>query len=177
MLAGLSTPELASAEPQGVRPSAEAGLGRDLAGASSHGFVGAVLDWPVLSRRFELGAGVRLLAGRIEPEPAFSGFLLGRVCAHHGAWRPASGVELELSTAHSSSTPDEPPDSFTRAFNSTGRDEVLRAHLLIEPLRFEWKQLLFTVGAVRLGTPLDGDAGQRVRLSVTLLRLGWTVSL
>lgn len=176
-LAGLLLSKTALAEPWEVRPSAEAGVGRDLVGATSHAFVGAALDLPVLARRFELGAGMRLLTGGIEPEPVFSGFLSARVCARHGMWSPAVGLELELSTAHRAETPDEPPDSFTRAFNAAGRDEVLRAHLLLEPLRLAWKQLSVAAGSVRLGTPLDGDAGQRVRLSVTLLRLGWAVSL
>jgi hypothetical protein len=167
---------LARAETWALRVSSEGGVARDLVGASPHAFFGVAADAPLLARRLEVGAGARVLLGGLEPQPALAGFLSGRLCTHQGWWSPALGLELELSTAHVARLPREPPESFTRDFNSAGRGSLLRAHLAMEPLRFEWDRFLVTALALRVGTPLDGAAGQRVRLSLTLLRLGWTVS-
>ena len=176
LLWALPGPRIARAEPGALRVSGEGGVGRDLVGASPHGFFGVAAELPVLARRFEAGAGVRALVGAIEPRPALGAFISGRICAHEGSWSPALGLELELSTAHVARLPREPPDSFTRDFNAAGRGSLLRAHLSIEPLRFEWDRLLLSAASLRIGTPLDGDAGQRTRLSLTLLRIGWVMS-
>ena len=49
----------------------------------------------------------------------------------------------------------------------------LRGGLVVAPLRAELLQLDFVVAALKLSTPLDGEAGRRVYVGLTLLRVGW----
>jgi hypothetical protein len=166
----------ARAEAWEARAAGDVGVGRDLVGGVGHGFVGATLAVPLLARRLEIGGGLRLFMGGMETRVAVAGVVQGRLCVHRGAWSPALGAELELGNARAQDPPEEPPDSFVRDFTAAGREHALRAYVLLEPARFEWDRLQLTLGSLRLGTPIDGGAGRYVRVSLGLVRIGWTVS-
>ena len=45
--------------------------------------------------------------------------------------------------------------------------------MVVAPLRFHVEHLLLTFAALRLGTPLDGSAGERLYVGVVLVNAGW----
>lgn len=126
-----------------------------------------------LGSGIDLCTGARLLLGELRDPPGFSGFVQASLAARRGRWRPTAGFELE---AVSDLTPEgkhaEIAGSFTRRVEAE-EGARLRGGLVVAPLRAELLHLDFVVAALKLSTPLDSEAGRRVYVGLTLLRVGW----
>jgi hypothetical protein len=162
----------AAADPR-WRLSAEGGVERDLVGDTPHALLGADLALPLAGGRLEAMAGLRLVTGRVSPDPA-AGFAAGlSVCARHGVYRPALGLELEARTPYHSDSVGPAPDSLTRAYESKNSQNVVFARVVIEPARVSWGRLFVAAGSLRFGTPVGSDAGRRLQVGITLLKVGF----
>ena len=47
--------------------------------------------------------------------------------------------------------------------------------MVVAPLRFRVQRLLLSVAALRLATPLDAGAGERLYVGLALVNAGWTL--
>jgi hypothetical protein len=126
-----------------------------------------------LGSGIDMSTGARLLLGELQDPPGFSGFVQATLAAQRGSWRPSVGFELE---AVSDLTPEgkhaEIAGSFTRRVEAE-EGARFRGGLVAAPLRAELLHLDVVVAALKLSTPFDGEAGRRVYVGVTLLRVGW----
>jgi hypothetical protein len=126
-----------------------------------------------LGSSFDVSGGGRLFLGELANRPGFSGFLRAELAARWGFWRPAVGLELEaVSSLMPAADLEEIAGSLTRNVEAEEHARV-RAGLVVAPLRAELARLRFVVAALQLATPLDAEAGQRVYVGLTLLRVGW----
>ena len=157
----------------GFRIGAEAGYERGLAGAPSYAVLGSSQALDLAGGLLELAGGFRLAMGAMNPSPRGAAFVRPSLCARQNAYRPAIGLELEI-TAVSRSVPasDEPEGSLTRTFAKTSRDDFLRGAVVMAPGRFQWEHVFLSVGSVRFVTPLR-EPGVRVQLAFGLLELGF----
>jgi hypothetical protein len=126
-----------------------------------------------LGSELDVSIGARLLLGELREPPALSGFVQASLGVRHGAWQPSMGFELE---AVSELTPEpkhaEIAGSFTRRVEAEERPRW-RGGLVAAPLRAELAGSNFVVAALKLSTPLDGEAGRRVYVGLTLVRVTW----
>ena len=123
----------------------------------------------------EAGVGARLLLGALEQRPGVAAYSGLKLSATAGAWRPALGLEIELASSLRASPGAEEIsgslESELRARDST----LLRAGMVVAPLRFRVQRLLLSVAALRLATPLDAGAGERLYVGLALVNAGWTL--
>jgi hypothetical protein len=128
-----------------------------------------------LGSGLDLSTGARLLLGELRDPPGFSGFVQARLAARRGNWRPSVGFELE---AVSDLAPEgkhaKIAGSLTRRVEAE-EGARLRGGLVVAPLCAELLHLDVVVAALKLSTPLDGEAGRRVYVGLTLLRVGWSL--
>lgn len=121
----------------------------------------------------DVSTGARLLLGELRGAPALSGFVQASLGARGGIWRPSMGLELE---AVSDLTPEgkhaEIAGSFTRRVEAE-EGPRLRGGLVAAPLRAELVGLDLVVAALKLSTPFDSEAGRRVYVGLTLVRVAW----
>jgi hypothetical protein len=123
----------------------------------------------------EAGAGARLLLGGLEQRPGVAAYTGVRLCAAAGAWRPALGVEVELaSSLRASPSADEISGSLESQFRS-GDSPLLRAGMVVAPLRFRVERLVISFAALRLATPVDASAGDRLYVGLALVNAGWAL--
>jgi len=129
----------------------------------------------VIRPGIEAGAGARLLLGALERRPGVAAYVGSRLYAAAGAWRPALGVELELaSSLRASPSADELSGSLESEFRA--RDStLLRAGMVVAPLRFHAERLLLSFASLRLATPLDSSAGDRLYVGLVLVNAGWAL--
>jgi hypothetical protein len=130
----------------------------------------------ILGPGVEAGAGARLLLGALEQRPGVAAYSGLKLYAAAGVWRPALGVELELASGlRASPGADEISGSLESDFRA--RDStVLRGGVVMAPLRFQIdERLLLSCASLRLATPLDAGAGQRLYVGLVLVNAGWTL--
>jgi hypothetical protein len=136
---------------------------------TSLGLGGAFLVQPGV----EAGGGARLLLGGLQHAPGVSAFAGVRLYAAQGPWQPALGLELEAAW-NTRAAPEAAQLSGSLEQRYAAKDSaLLRAGLVIAPLRIQLERLLLSVASIRLATPLDASAGQRLYLAVVLLHAGW----
>jgi hypothetical protein len=158
-----------------LRLSAEGGVTRHVVGADAQRFVGVAAELALIPRALEVGLGGRVSTGGITPDPALSGLLRVTLCAWQPPYNPALGLELELGPGSRPHVTSAVPDTLERSFNTSNRDKLSWASVLLEPLRFEWGPYFVSGAGLRLGTPISGDSGRRVVVAVSVLRLGYQV--
>jgi hypothetical protein len=158
----------------GLRLGTEVAYERGFAGAPSYGSVGWNQALDVASGALELAGGFRLAIGRMTPSPRGAAFVRSSLCARQGSYRPAIGLELEVTaTARAVPASDEPQGSLTRAFARENADNVLRTAVVVAPARFQWRHLFLSVGGLRLIVPVLRDPGARAHLGVAFVDIGW----
>jgi hypothetical protein len=161
------------AGPPGFRLGTELGYEHGLAGAPSHAILGSSQSVDLADGAVELAGGFRLAVGAMHPSPRGAAFVRSSVCARQDGYRPAIGLELELTAVpRSVPTSDEPEGSLTRAFAKARRDDVVRGAVVMAPARFQWEHVFVSVGTVRIVAPLRGT-GLRFQMAFGFLELGW----
>jgi len=157
------------------RVSAEGGAERDLVSDKAHALLGVDLAIPLVGGRFEAMAGTRFVTGHVSPDPV-AGLVIGlSVCARQDWYHPALGLEFEARMPYRSNSVVPPSDSLIRAYESQNGDNAFFARVVIEPARASWGRLFLAAGSLRFGTPLGSDAGRRLQVGVTLLKLGFNL--
>jgi len=162
----------AQAKPRQPRVESEVAYQAKMFGTARYASfsVAGGLDW---GSGVEVSAGVRLLLGQLEMRPGFSVFARTNLYAVRGRWRPSLGLELEAASNTKPSVSGEAiSGSLTRVYAAQDQ-ALLRAGVVLAPLRMQTERLLVALGSLRLSTPLNHEAGQRVYVSVSLLQVGW----
>jgi hypothetical protein len=147
------------------------GIEHGLAGGARHVFVGSELAIEA-TRAVEISTGGRVAFGAMSPSPRGAAFVRSSLVGRLGVFRPAVGVELEL-TAVPRATPrsDEPEGSLTRRFEAAN-DDVLRVAVVAAPARFVGERLYVSIAGLRLATPAGRGAGLHVAIAVAILDVG-----
>jgi hypothetical protein len=127
------------------------------------------------TRGLEFASGARLGFGGTLPSPSIAGFLRASLIAVAGSYRPSIGTELEATSATDASPgPNNPPGSMARDYAERNGDNWLRLAAIASPARWQWEHLLLGLGSFKLGTPLSGQVGERVYLTLSFVTLGYT---
>jgi hypothetical protein len=162
------------AESGRLRGEAELGYETGIWAAPRYWHVGAGAA-VAATRGVELSSGARLGLGGTLPSSSIAGFLRANLVATAGSYRPAIGTELEATSATDARPgPDNPPGSMARDYTARNGDNWLRLAVLASPARWQWEHLLLGIGSFKLGTPLSGQTGERVYLTLSFVTLGYT---
>ena len=139
--------------------------------------IGFTLDasLPLRSEMFEVGAGIRVMFSSLQPGTAVSGILRGGLVAPFGRWRPAAGIELEVTSAPNPTASDEHAisGSLQTFGDEAGRWDYFRLGGYAAPVRLTFGWFAVSALEVFVGTPLSGHFGQVLDVIITVLKAGW----
>ncbi|HWO11836.1 MAG TPA: hypothetical protein VNN80_20225 [Polyangiaceae bacterium] len=173
-IGGALAPRPLLATPLEPRIESEVAYQAPVFGTARYTSVGAGVG-VVVQPGVEAGAGARVLLGALDQSPGFAAFSGLKLFAAHGVWRPGLGMELELaSSLRASATADEISGSLTRRYAASD-STLIRVGMVLAPLRLQLERVLLSVASVRLATPLDASAGERLYVGLTLVNVGWAL--